>query len=168
MFTSVASQGSGLETTIMTAVSQLAHHGARGAVVGRGRGAPVCHPPRLGWTRLARPQARPALTPCLPERAPCRLPPRAGMVFVPPGYSYGAKMFDMSVPKGGSPWGASTLAGPDGSRKPTEDELGFAKHQVGFFEGRACGVLRAALHALAAHQAGQLAAFGSAARHGWL
>lgn len=78
MFTSVASQGSGLETTIMTALTQLVHH---------------------------------------------------GMVFVPPGYSFGAKMFDMSVPKGGSPWGASTLAGPDGSRKPTEDELEFAKHQ---------------------------------------
>lgn len=33
--------------------------------------------------------------------------------------------------QGGSPWGVSTLAGPDGSRKPTESELDFARHQVG-------------------------------------
>ncbi|KAI8470509.1 MAG: flavoprotein-like protein, partial [Monoraphidium minutum] len=77
-FTSVATQGSGLETTIMTALTQLVHH---------------------------------------------------GMIFVPPGYSFGAGMFALDVPKGGSPWGASTLAGPDGSRSPTEPELDFAKHQ---------------------------------------
>jgi hypothetical protein len=53
-----------------------------------------------------------------------------GMIFVPPGYSFGAKMFDMSAAKGGSPWGAGTLAGPDGSRKPSEDELEYARHQV--------------------------------------
>jgi hypothetical protein len=33
--------------------------------------------------------------------------------------------------QGGSAWGASTLAGPDGSRKPSELELAYAKHQVG-------------------------------------
>lgn len=33
--------------------------------------------------------------------------------------------------QGGSPWGAGTFAGPDGSRQPTEHELGFAKHEVG-------------------------------------
>ena len=31
--------------------------------------------------------------------------------------------------QGGSPWGAGTLAGPDGSRKPTETELEFAQYQ---------------------------------------
>lgn len=78
VFTSIGTQGGGMETTIMTSVTQLAHH---------------------------------------------------GMIFVPPGYSFGAKMFDMSAPKGGSAWGAGTLAGPDGSRKPSEDELAYAAHQ---------------------------------------
>jgi NAD(P)H dehydrogenase (quinone) len=78
IFTSTATQGSGMETTVMTAVTQLAHH---------------------------------------------------GMIFVPPGYSFGAKMFQLETPKGGSPWGAGTLAGPDGSRQPTEDELAYARHQ---------------------------------------
>jgi NAD(P)H dehydrogenase (quinone) len=44
LFTSVATQGGGMETTIFTALTQLTHH---------------------------------------------------GMIFVPPGYSFGAKMFDM-------------------------------------------------------------------------
>lgn len=78
IFTSTASQGSGQETTIMTAVTQLAHH---------------------------------------------------GMIFVPTGYGSGAKMFDIEVPRGGSPWGAGTLAGPDGSRKPMEVELEQAEYQ---------------------------------------
>ena len=30
---------------------------------------------------------------------------------------------------GGSPYGASTIAGPDGSRQPTENELGIARFQ---------------------------------------
>jgi len=30
---------------------------------------------------------------------------------------------------GGSPWGAGTLSGPDGSRQPTELELGLALYQ---------------------------------------
>ncbi|KIZ02184.1 Trp repressor binding protein [Monoraphidium neglectum] len=78
LFTSVATQGGGIETTIMTAVTQLAHH---------------------------------------------------GMIFVPPGYSFGAAMFDTNTVKGGAPWGASTLAGADGSRQPSEIELAFATHQ---------------------------------------
>eukprot|EP00775_Hariotina_reticulata_P002619 gene2619-2920_t len=72
MFTSTASQGSGQETTIMTAVTQLAHH---------------------------------------------------GMIYVPTGYGSGAAMFGLDAPKGGSPWGAGTLAGGDGSRQPSEVEL---------------------------------------------
>ncbi|KAF6265674.1 flavo protein-like protein [Scenedesmus sp. NREL 46B-D3] len=72
MFTSTASQGSGQETTIMTAVTQLAHH---------------------------------------------------GMIYVPTGYGSGGAMFGLDAPKGGSPWGAGTLAGGDGSRQPSEVEL---------------------------------------------
>jgi hypothetical protein len=48
-------------------------------------------------------------------------------------------MFDMSTPKGGSAWGAGTLAGPDGSRKPSEDELAYAAHQVGAGAGAGAG-----------------------------
>lgn len=58
-----------------------------------------------------------------------------GMVFVPPGYSYGGPMFDIQTVHGGSPWGAGTFAGPDGSRQPSETELGFAKHQGSHFLG---------------------------------
>lgn len=72
MFTSTASQGSGQETTIMTAVTQLAHH---------------------------------------------------GIIFVPSGYGAGAAMFGNEAVRGGGPWGAGTLAGPDGSRQPSEVEL---------------------------------------------
>lgn len=72
LFTSTASQNGGQETTIMTAVTQLTHH---------------------------------------------------GMIFVPPGYAAGPSMFGLDAPKGGSPWGAGTFAGPDGSRQPTKDEL---------------------------------------------
>ncbi|WIA14475.1 hypothetical protein OEZ85_002998 [Tetradesmus obliquus] len=72
MFTSTASQGSGQETTIMTAVTQLAHH---------------------------------------------------GMIYVPTGYGSGGSMFGLDAAKGGSPWGAGTLAGPDGSRQPSAAEL---------------------------------------------
>ena len=66
----------GQETTAMTAVTQLAHH---------------------------------------------------GMVFVPLGYT-NPDMMNMDAPKGGSAWGSGTLAGPDGSRQPSELELGIARH----------------------------------------
>ncbi|GLC33644.1 hypothetical protein PLESTB_000099200 [Pleodorina starrii] len=72
LFTSTASQGGGQETTLMTAVTQLAHH---------------------------------------------------GMIYVPAGYAAGQGMFGVQEAKGGSPWGAGTLAGPDGSRQPSEIEL---------------------------------------------
>jgi len=79
MITSTASQSGGQETTIMTAVTQLAHH---------------------------------------------------GMIFVPPGFSYGPAMFDVEAPHGGSAWGAGTFAGPTGDRQPSETELAYTKHQV--------------------------------------
>lgn len=77
LFISTASQGGGQETTALTAVTQLAHH---------------------------------------------------GMIFVPTGFSFGAAMFDMSEPRGGSAYGSGTFAG-DGSRQPTKLELGQAFHQ---------------------------------------
>ena len=49
-----------------------------------------------------------------------------GMVFVPLGYST-PKLFDLSAPHGGSPYGAGTLAGPDGSRQPSALEKDIAE-----------------------------------------
>lgn len=56
------------------------------------------------------------------------------MIFVPIGYTFGAKMFDMGKIKGGSPYGAGTFAG-DGSRYPSEVELEQAFHQGKYFAG---------------------------------
>jgi NAD(P)H dehydrogenase (quinone) len=57
-----------------------------------------------------------------------------GMVFVPVGYTFGAKIFDMESVHGGSAYGAGTFAG-DGSRWPTELELEHAFHQGKYFAG---------------------------------
>lgn len=51
-----------------------------------------------------------------------------GMVIVPVGYALPSQ-FDISHVKGGTPYGASTLAGPDGSRQPHADELALAFKQ---------------------------------------
>ncbi|MCW8279110.1 NAD(P)H:quinone oxidoreductase [Pseudomonas sp. PCH199] len=51
-----------------------------------------------------------------------------GMVLVPIGYSNPA-LFDISKVGGGTPYGASTIAGGDGSRLPDERELDIARHQ---------------------------------------
>ncbi|TPG74672.1 NAD(P)H:quinone oxidoreductase [Pseudomonas arsenicoxydans] len=51
-----------------------------------------------------------------------------GMVIVPIGYSDPA-LFDVSQVGGGTPYGASTIAGGDGSRQPDSRELGIAEHQ---------------------------------------
>ncbi|KAJ6893315.1 hypothetical protein NC652_027366 [Populus alba x Populus x berolinensis] len=83
IFFSTASQGGGQETTALTAITQLVHH---------------------------------------------------GMIFVPIGYTFGAGMFEMEQVKGGSPYGAGTFAG-DGTRQPTELELGQAFHQGKYFAG---------------------------------
>ncbi|ABM61394.1 NAD(P)H:quinone oxidoreductase [Halorhodospira halophila] len=51
-----------------------------------------------------------------------------GMVIV--GLSYAApELADLSVVKGGSPYGAGTIAGGDGSRQPNEQELALARYQ---------------------------------------
>ncbi|KAH6792835.1 Quinone reductase family protein [Perilla frutescens var. hirtella] len=77
LFYSTGSQGGGQETTALTAITQLTHH---------------------------------------------------GMIYVPIGYTFGAGMFEMENIKGGSPYGSGTFAG-DGSRQPSEIELGQAFHQ---------------------------------------
>lgn len=82
IFVSTGTQGGGQETTAMTAVTQLAHH---------------------------------------------------GMLFVPPGYSFGGSFFSNDATRGGSPWGAGTFAGADGSRQPSDAELGYAEHQGKYF-----------------------------------
>lgn len=51
-----------------------------------------------------------------------------GMVIVPIGYTTPG-LFDVSQVGGGTPYGASTIAGGDGSRQPDERELGIARHQ---------------------------------------
>ncbi|CAM8998253.1 unnamed protein product [Rhodiola kirilowii] len=84
IFYSTGSQGGGQETTALTAITQLVHH---------------------------------------------------GMIFVPIGYTFGAGMSEMNEIKGGSPYGAGTYAGGDGSRKPTELELAQAFHQGKYIAG---------------------------------
>ena len=51
-----------------------------------------------------------------------------GMIFVGLPYSC-PELSDISELKGGSPWGAATIAGPDGSRSPSEKELAQARFQ---------------------------------------
>ena len=51
-----------------------------------------------------------------------------GMVYV--GLPYSApELTDISEVRGGSPYGAATIAGPDGSRQPSEKELSLARFQ---------------------------------------
>lgn len=56
-----------------------------------------------------------------------------GMVFVPVGYTFGAKMFAMDEVNGGSPYGTGTFAGADGTRMPRDAELDMAEHQGKYF-----------------------------------
>lgn len=51
-----------------------------------------------------------------------------GMVIVGLPYSYQQQM-TLDEITGGAPYGATTIAGGDGSRQPTENELGGARHQ---------------------------------------
>ena len=51
-----------------------------------------------------------------------------GMVYVGLPYSC-PDLADISEVKGGSPWGAATIAGADGSRQPSEKELRQARFQ---------------------------------------
>ena len=52
-----------------------------------------------------------------------------GMIYV--GLPYACpELADISEVKGGSPWGAATIAGADGSRQPSEKELAQARFQA--------------------------------------
>jgi NAD(P)H dehydrogenase (quinone) len=51
-----------------------------------------------------------------------------GMVIVGLNYGYAGQM-TLGEITGGSPYGATTIAGTDGSRKPTENELNGARYQ---------------------------------------
>lgn len=51
-----------------------------------------------------------------------------GMVIVPIGYGT-SELFDISETNGGTPYGATTIAGGDGSRQPSEKELSIARFQ---------------------------------------
>lgn len=51
-----------------------------------------------------------------------------GMVIVPLGYTT-PELFDISKVSGGTPYGATTIAGGDGSRQPDDRELAIARHQ---------------------------------------
>lgn len=63
-----------------------------------------------------------------------------GMVFVGLPYSC-PELADVSEVKGGSPWGAATIAGADGSRQPTAKELAQAR-----FQGKHVAMITAKLH----------------------
>lgn len=52
-----------------------------------------------------------------------------GMLIVPVDYAGAQALFDISEPRGGSPYGASTYAGADGSRQPSDNELSIARYQ---------------------------------------
>ncbi|EON98805.1 putative minor allergen alt a 7 protein [Phaeoacremonium minimum UCRPA7] len=53
-----------------------------------------------------------------------------GLIYVPLGYAKTfAQLTDLSEVHGGSPWGAGTFAGTDGSRQPTAKELEIATIQ---------------------------------------
>ena len=51
-----------------------------------------------------------------------------GMIYVGLPYTC-PELADISEVKGGSPWGAATMAGADGSRQPSEKELAQARFQ---------------------------------------
>lgn len=51
-----------------------------------------------------------------------------GMIIVPIGYG-ASELFDISETNGGTPYGATTIAGGDGSRQPSQKELNIARFQ---------------------------------------
>ncbi len=59
-----------------------------------------------------------------------------GMVLVPIGYA-AKELFDISHVRGGTPYGATTIAGGDGSRQPSDDELNIARYQGEYVAGLA-------------------------------
>ena len=66
---------------------------------------------------------------------------RHGMIYVGLPYAL-PEMMDVSEVRGGSPYGAGTIAAPDGSRLPSAKELTMAR-----FQGKHVGVIAAKLKA---------------------
>jgi NAD(P)H dehydrogenase (quinone) len=62
-----------------------------------------------------------------------------GMIIVGAPYSE-QRLVNMTEISGGTPYGASTITGPDGSRQPSENELGIAR-----FQGRHVATIASAL-----------------------
>jgi len=62
-----------------------------------------------------------------------------GMIYVPIGYT-SPLLFNLSEVHGGSPYGAGTFAGADGSRQPTKLELDVAEHEGKYFSGVAAAL----------------------------
>ncbi|MDX9740310.1 MAG: NAD(P)H:quinone oxidoreductase [Gammaproteobacteria bacterium] len=57
-----------------------------------------------------------------------------GMILVPIGYTH-PELADFTQTGGGTPYGASTIAGADGSRQPDRRELDIARHQGAMVAG---------------------------------
>ena len=57
-----------------------------------------------------------------------------GMLIAGTGFSY-PSLFDVGTVHGGTPYGAGTLAGGDGSRRPSKEELGLARYQGEYITG---------------------------------
>ncbi|MGJ8517879.1 NAD(P)H:quinone oxidoreductase [Carnimonas bestiolae] len=57
-----------------------------------------------------------------------------GMVIAPIGYGQPSQ-FDISKVKGGTPYGASTIAGGDGSLQPADEDLALARFQGEYVAG---------------------------------
>ncbi|EJD1188244.1 NAD(P)H-dependent oxidoreductase, partial [Salmonella enterica] len=54
------------------------------------------------------------------------------------GSLYAAQeLFDVSQVRGGTPYGATTIAGGDGSRQPSQEELSIARYQGEYVAGLA-------------------------------
>ncbi|KAH7068028.1 NAD(P)H:quinone oxidoreductase, type IV [Paraphoma chrysanthemicola] len=63
-----------------------------------------------------------------------------GLIFVPLGYKHAfPQLSNLNEPRGGSPWGAGTFAGGDGSRKPSVQELEVAEIQGRVFYNAVAG-----------------------------
>jgi NAD(P)H dehydrogenase (quinone) len=59
-----------------------------------------------------------------------------GLIYVPLGYATTFPILaDLSEARGGSPWGAGTFSGADGSRQPSAKELDLAEKQGHAFYG---------------------------------
>ena len=107
IFTSTASQHGGQETTALTFLTQLVHHGMIFVPLGT--------LPTL--TRLD----------ALPYRGSLACCP--AYIFIMPGYT-SKVLVDNSEVIGGSPYGCGTITNSDGTRMPSEKELEVAVHHV--------------------------------------